>query len=79
MLEHFGGNPEIHDHTVGKRPQRHNGTGRSADHLAGKPSHRQHLVGADIHRHHRRLTDHNALAFDVDQCVDRSQINADIF
>ena len=78
MLEHGGRDVEVGDHAVLERTDRHDRSGRAADHFLGRRADGEHRVAAHVDRHNGRLTHHNALAFHENQGVRGAEINADI-
>jgi len=79
--QHRLGHLKIGNHAVAHGPDRHDIAWRAPQHVLGFGAHRQNTVPCSVvgpYRHHRRFTQHNAFAFDVYQCIGRSQINRQI-
>ena len=75
--EHRLGDDVVGDDAVLHRPDRVDVAGRAPDHLAGFLAHGHDPVVV-VDRDDRRLRDHDALAFDVDEDVGRAEIDADL-
>ena len=76
--QHRLGDLEIGDDAILQRADGDDIARRAAEHALGFVADREHMAGADLHRDHRGFAQDDAVIFDVNQGVGRSQIDADV-
>ena len=79
VFEHGCRYVKVSNDAIFQRTNRHNGTGRTANHFFRLRTHGQYIFGAHIDRYYRRFTHDNALALHEYQRICGTQINPDIF
>ena len=79
IAEHLFGHFKIGNHARDKGSRGDNVSRGTPDHFFRLTANSQDLAGFLIDRNDRRLVNHDSPAFDVNQCIGRSQINPNIF
>ena len=78
IAQHRFGDHKIGDHPVPDRASHFDALWGPSEHVVRFVPDSHHRVVAQPNCHHGRLVQHNAPSFDVDQDVDRPQIDADM-
>ena len=79
VAQHGLGHHEVGDHAVADGAGHFDALRGAAQHIVGLVAHRHHGIVAQADGHHRWLMEDNAPALDVDEDIDRPQIDADVF
>jgi hypothetical protein len=75
IAQHAFGDAVVGHHTVAHGANDFDGLGGAAQHGPRLVAHRQDLVGHQRDCHHRGLIEHDTLAVDSDDHVDRAEVN----
>ena len=78
MPEHRFGDFEVRDDAIFQRPHRDDIRRRATEHPFRFVPDGENFVRACLHRHDRRFTQNYALVFDVNECVRRAEVDADV-
>ncbi len=78
MAQHRFRHFKIRDYAIFQRANRNNIGRRAAEHAFGFIADSQHARGPRLHRDHGRLTQDNALIFDVDERIGRAEVDTDV-
>lgn len=70
---------KIRNYAVLERAHRHNRARRSADNILRGLTHAANRIVFNINRNNRRLTDDDAFALHVYQCIGSTEIDTNIF
>ena len=78
MTQHGFRHTEVRDHAILQRTDRRDAARRSAEHALRVIADGHHFVGAGLHRHHRGLSQNDAVIFNINEGVSRAEIDTDV-
>ena len=78
MPQHRFGNLEVRNNTIAQRADRYNIARCSAQHTLGVITDSDDLITTSFNRYDRRLSEHDAMVFNINECVGGSKVDTNI-